>query len=370
MHSWSNSDITPPTLKIQKVSGSLTNAVFFVSCPSVPVVPTLLLRIYGPSSGSLINRTRELHILHSLSSRYHIGPKVYGTFENGRIEEFFESTTLTANDLRDPKISSWIGARMAELHQVDIATVELQSTPASSTFGKSSNVTWPIAATKNVKLWLVAAQEVLSLDTVSDEIRASMDLDRFKIEWDQYIHWLGKTEIIRGSSPIVFAHNDAQYGNLLRLASLKEGHADHRQIIVVDFEYAAPNPAAFDIANHFHEWTADYHSDVPHLLHSERYPTLEQRQNFYRAYLIHRQASSPSPTALATSSEALETELDKLDSQVRAWSPSSHAMWALWGVVQAREVLEGKDSEPEFDYVAYAQCRMASFRRELKALLV
>ncbi len=141
------------------------------------------------------------------------------------------------------------------------------------------------------------------------------------------------------------------------------------QIIVVDFEYAAPNPAGYDIANHFHEWTANYHSDVPHLLHPERYPTHEERQNFYRAYLIHQQAPQLSSTAVDISSEALQAQMDQLDSQVRAWSPSSHAVWALWGLVQAREVLEGKDTEPEFDYVAYAQCRLAGFRRELKALL-
>ncbi|KAI0702442.1 kinase-like protein [Cytidiella melzeri] len=369
LHSWSNSDITPQALKIQKVSGSLTNAVFFVSCPSVPFVPTLLLRIYGPSSGCLISRPRELHILHALSSRYHIGPRVYGTFENGRVEEYFESTTLTANDLRDPEISSWIGARMAELHQVDIATVELQTPPASPTFDERSDVSWPIAVTKNVKSWLAAAQEVLLLPAVSHEIRSAMALDQFKVEWDQYICWLGKTQRGHNASAIVFAHNDTQYGNLLRLGALKEGHAEHRQIIVVDFEYASTNPAAFDIANHFHEWTADYHSDVPHILHPDRYPTLDQRNNFYRSYLIHQQEFDVSSTAVAPSPEFLEAEMDKLESQVQAWSPSSHAMWALWGIVQAREALEGKDSEPEFDYVAYAQCRMESFRRELNILL-
>ena len=103
---WSHRAITADTVKIQKVSGSLTNAVFFVSCPSIPHTSILLLRIYGPSSGSLISRPRELHILHALSSRYHIGPRVYGTFENGRVEEYFDSGALTAADLRDAKVST------------------------------------------------------------------------------------------------------------------------------------------------------------------------------------------------------------------------------------------------------------------------
>jgi len=371
LQSWSHRDITPQTLKIQKVSGSLTNAVFFVSCPSIPYIPTLLLRIYGPSSGTLISRPRELHILHALSSRYHIGPRVYGTFENGRVEEYFESATLTAADLRDPKISSWISARMAELHQVDIAVVELQTPPISPTFGESGDVSWPIAVTKNVKSWLAAAREVLALPTVTEEIRSAVNLDQFKTEWDDYIRWLGKAEKHVGSSPIVFAHNDTQYGNLLRLATPKDSSAEHRQIIVVDFEYASTNPAAFDIANHFHEWTADYHSDIPHILHPDRYPNLEQRYNFYRGYLAHHRAPYVSSDVQVgtTLPEHFESQLQRLDSQVRAWSPSSHAMWALWGLVQAREILEGQDSEPEFDYIAYAQCRMDSFRREFQALL-
>ncbi len=43
-------------------------------------------------------------------------------------------------------------------------------------------------------------------------------------------------------------------------------------------------------------------------------------------------------------------------------------MWAIWGVVQAREDLENGFAEPEFDYLGYSQCRMAGFRREIQAL--
>lgn len=52
-----------------------------------------------------------------------------------------------------------------------------------------------------------------------------------------------------------------------------------------DYEYAAYNPIAFDIANHFCEFAADYHSDTPHILDYTRYPSLEQRLRFCQAYL-------------------------------------------------------------------------------------
>ncbi|KAJ3556865.1 hypothetical protein NM688_g1790 [Phlebia brevispora] len=364
---WCNHEITPQTLKIQKVSGSLTNAVFFVSCPSIPRVPIILLRIYGPSSGSLISRPRELHTLHILSSQYHIGPKVYGTFENGRVEEYFDSAALTAEDMRDPIISSWIGARMAELHQVDVDTIESQSPPSSPVPSRPTRAgdVWQIGVKKNVKSWLAAAREVLALPTVSEQLRIALDLDAFGQEWERYLSWLSNFEAQVGASPVVFCHNDAQYGNLLRMTRLKSGVPEHRQIIVVDFEYASPNPAAFDIANHFHEWTANYHGENPHLLKADRYPTLEQRYNFFAAYLTHYHHLNAS-----ISRAALESKMKILDEQVRAWSPASHAMWAVWGIVQAREALEGEDGDPEFDYIEYSRCRLEGFRREIRALSV
>lgn len=179
------------------------------------------------------------------------------------------------------------------------------------------------------------------------------------------------------------------------------------QIIVVDFEYAGPNPAAFDIANHFHEWTADYHSDAPHVLTSLRYPTREERNNFYLGYfgslmlgsspaptsrpLFHKSGSSSSinslpglngtytPTSSISSSSSglfsvdlstrlgqaeLEDAMDGLDAQVRAWSPASHAMWIIWGIVQASDdVINGAISD--FDYLGYATGRLDMFYKDL-----
>ncbi|ESK98495.1 choline kinase [Moniliophthora roreri MCA 2997] len=356
--SWLNQNIVPQDVKVDKVSGSLTNAVFFVSCPTTPEAKTLLLRIYGPSSGEMISRPRELHTLHILSSQYGLGPRVYGTFENGRIEEYFDSKALTASDMRNPQISRWIGARMAELHSVDVEVIEETS---AETRGEGKG--WEISAKKNVKAWLGPAKEVLQLPALSQADREELDLDKFKQDWDRYMKWLASVDDVTNASRRVFAHNDAQYGNLLRLTKVKDGLAPHRQIIVVDFEYASPNPATFDIANHFHEWTANYHSSTPHLLDPSRYPTPSERRNFYASYLEHAHKGAPLTDA------ELTAQLDKLDEQIRYWSPSSHAMWAVWGIVQARDDLQNDVKEPEFDYIGYAKCRMASFRREIAALL-
>lgn len=75
----------------------------------------LLLRIYGPQVEHLIDREAELQILRRLA-RKRIGPRLLGTFVNGRFEEFFNAQTLTFDDLRVPETSKQIAKRMRELH--------------------------------------------------------------------------------------------------------------------------------------------------------------------------------------------------------------------------------------------------------------
>ncbi|KAJ3918181.1 kinase-like protein [Lentinula edodes] len=271
--SWSSPLITAEELVIHKVSGSLTNAVFFVSCPSIKETITILLRIYGPSSDSLFSRPRELNTLHILSSRFNLGPKVYGTFENGRMEEYFPSKTLTAEDMRDPQISRWIGARMSELHSVPIEVTE----------------------------------------------------ERF------YLTWLSNVDDVHNGSRRVVAHNDTQYGNLLRL--------EDAELIVVDFEYASPNPASFDIANHF----------------IDRYPTPRERENFYLSYLEHSGTSPGSMLQQAQSLEKIYLALSVPDILLTS-ALVCHAMWCMWGIVQSRDDVMNNVTEPEYDYVGYSRC--------------
>ena len=63
----------------------------------------------------LIDRESELSILRRLA-RKKIGPRMLGTFTNGRFEQFFQARTLTAKDIRNPETSKHIAKRMRELH--------------------------------------------------------------------------------------------------------------------------------------------------------------------------------------------------------------------------------------------------------------
>lgn len=119
-------------ISVERLSGALTNAVYVVSPPKrrqessgsdgqlrsasfVKDPPKLLLRIYGPQADHLIDREAELSILRRLAKK-NIGPRLLGTFANGRFEEFLHARTLTKDDLRNPETSKQIAKRMRELH--------------------------------------------------------------------------------------------------------------------------------------------------------------------------------------------------------------------------------------------------------------
>jgi choline kinase len=112
------------SISVERLSGALTNAVYVVSPPAnLPSTPELgkkapekvLLRIYGPQVEHLIDRKNELSVLQRLA-RKKIGPRLLGTFTNGRFEQFFNATTLTTANLREPETSRQIAKRMRELH--------------------------------------------------------------------------------------------------------------------------------------------------------------------------------------------------------------------------------------------------------------
>jgi len=171
------------------------------------------------------------------------------------------------------------------------------------------------------------------------------EIEDLKIKLELYIN-----------SPIVFAHNDTQYGNILRLT---DGN-----LVVVDFEYAGYNYQAFDIANHFCEWMYDYRSSDPHKMKLDLYPNENQQIDFLQSYIDteryyltsndHTINNSPSPPSLT-----YDNYLQKLKSDVYAFTLVSHIMWGLWGLVQSGQ------SQINFDYLSYGMGRLHRFR-ELK----
>lgn len=147
---------------------------------------------------------------------------------------------------------------------------------------------------------------------------------------------------------------------------------------MIDFEYAGANVPGYEFANHFAEWTYNYHDPVkPHACDTTKYPTPEQQHRFVKAYVNHKSpysasdASTPrldTPTSSATPSlhhaasttsivdfmldarapqggwkeeelrlEAeVEQRVKELLDETNLWRIANSAQWVSWGIIQAK----------------------------------
>lgn len=110
----------------------------------------------------------------------------------------------------------------------------------------------------------------------------------------------------------------------------------------IDYEYAAPSPAAFDIANHFAEW-AGFECRYDQL------PTKSERLDFIHHYI----ESYFSFTKDA--STGIDQEAQKLAEEVDVYRGIPGFYWGIWALIQA--VI----SEIDFDYANYAELRLGEY---------
>ena len=109
-----------------------------------------------------------------------------------------------------------------------------------------------------------------------------------------------------------------QYGNILRL--LPSGTSplllpanEHKQLIVIDFEYAGANVPGLEFANHFSEWCYNYYDpEAPYALTHQLYPSVAEQERFIKAYIMHGtglplSASSESASNLSGSENEAST---------------------------------------------------------------
>ncbi|KAI7892954.1 kinase-like domain-containing protein [Mucor mucedo] len=305
--------------KVRKMAVRSKSSPALMDTVVKPSKQRMLLRVYGVGCDQILDRQNELNWLSRLS-HLNIGPKMLGIFGNGRFEEYLPSTTLTKDDLREPAVSKQIATRLFQLHSI----VDLYPPNLSSD---------KLQVWQNIDQWYSALSTELIHNLKNNPAwKEQIDKDLCLVQLRNEID-LCKILLSKNPSPTVFAHNDTQYGNILKMN-------DTNELVVIDFEYAGYNPRGFDLVNHFCEWMYDYHSSKnPATMHYDAYPTQRQQISFLTSYSLDH--------------------VDTLLKEVDDWKMACHLFWALWGLVQASQ------SQIDFDYFYYSMQRITAFRAEL-----
>ncbi|XP_014102715.2 choline/ethanolamine kinase isoform X1 [Bactrocera oleae] len=317
----------------------------------------VLLRIYGEVHGEEDDALGGIiteSVVFALLSERNFGPKLYGIFPGGRLEQYLNARALLTCELAIPKISKKIAEKMAEIHTLDI--------PMS----KEPEWLWNC-----IDRWLKTLTGILSRTDWGDKTPLVDVVRNFDFRKEKA--WL-QSVINEGNYKVVFCHNDMQEGNILYSNSSNSDKTsgasdcpisaedelqipytqirndDESDLQIIDFEYCAYNYRGFDLANHFIEWTFDYSNPAsPYYYHlKQHYPTTEQRQRFYSSYLrkLHEDSPGYTPTA---------REFSEMDAEVRVFSMFSHLFWSVWSAVMTLATIE-------FGYWEYGVARIREYQ--------
>ncbi|CAF3394076.1 unnamed protein product [Rotaria socialis] len=336
------SSITIEDMRMERISGGLSNYLYCCSLPE-NVQPLgdeprkVLLRVYGEAHKKHRGTLLIDSVVCTLLSERKLGPRVHGIFPEGRLEEFIESESLRASEIRDPKTSRKIGRLLGELHQLDMPLVK-------------------------EPIWLYYTIERHLSDLPTDTNKFEIEEDReifqelrsvcnFTEEFEQLKKLLASIQ-----SPVCFTHNDFQPGNILRLKSHPE------KFTVIDFEYCSYNYRGFDIGNHFCEFMFDYTSSKawPFFnLDFTLYPNKIQQINFLSSYadaiISSANEKANEGSLLSTNNNNREELIDQLMKEANYFALASHFFWTLWSINMATS------TAIKFGYMEYARARLTAY---------
>ena len=318
-------------VSLRQLGGAMSNHVFRLQHVEAKAQP-LLLRLYGflddaagDDSGQLFSRNREVAVA-SLVADLRLGPQCYIVFANGRLEQLLDCQPLKSPLLRTRAVSRAIATAVASFHQ--------RVTPQLAVTG--DNELWA-----RLRKWHRLATDVMpGHEALEAAGRAVSELEAECKSWERSG---------RPGSGVVFTHADLQHLNLLAPSDLST-------VTLIDYEYACMAPAAYDIANHFCEWAADYSDATPGgmLNYPDRYPGHDSRVAFCVDYLTALSVGHDSgPGDQGPPAESLVADAVALAAAADRYALASHLLWGFWGVIQARRC------SVEWDFVGYAELRFA-----------
>uniref|UniRef100_A0AAR2LJZ7 ethanolamine kinase n=1 Tax=Pygocentrus nattereri TaxID=42514 RepID=A0AAR2LJZ7_PYGNA len=329
--------------QITIIRGGLSNKLFLCALPeeqqSAGDEPrNVLLRLYGAilqmscNKGESRQSNKENHfqgaeamilesVMFAILAERQLGPKLYGIFPQGRLEQFVPSRKLATEELRIPSICAEIAEKIAKFHRMRMP------------FNKEPK-------------WLFGTMEKYMSQVQSLTFTRETHLRKFT----QLMTYGLPQEMENGLILSMRSRAKAFSRNILLLSGRE--NMDKQKLMLIDFEYSSYNYRGFDIGNFFCEWMYDYNCDTSPFFktNTSNYPTKAQQMHFFKSYL------SEYDLELAKLSEEDQLKLrEDMLVEVNRFALASHFFWGLWSMIQARI------STIEFGYLDYAMARFDAY---------
>ncbi|KAI4214466.1 MAG: hypothetical protein LQ351_002883 [Letrouitia transgressa] len=308
---------------------------------------SVLLRAYGKGTDVLIDREKEA-ASHRLLAKSNLAPPLLARFQNGLIYKYIRGQVCTPEDLAREPVWRGVARRLAEWHALlPIGSAE----NASATAGVGGAMTLlPSLSTPRVpsqetinaitpgkihpNVWTVMQKWILALPTTGNaETERQATLQK---ELERTVEDLANVPNL--------GNDGVRIGNVIvhpRAPDKPSGAIE--TVSFIDYEYATPAPAAFDLANHFSEW-GGFECRYDNL------PNRSTRHAFITEYLATyaQHAELPPGTDLSSYTRRLNSEVD-------LYRGVPGLYWGVWALIQATI------SQIDFDYASYAEVRLQEY---------
>ncbi|KAJ3641303.1 hypothetical protein Zmor_027815 [Zophobas morio] len=301
---WRKEDV-----ELKLLTDGITNKLVGCRHKDEDEAETVLVRIYGNKTDLLIDRKAETRNI-LLLSKLGLAPHLYATFQNGLAYQFVPGCTLTHQTVTEEHIYRLVATRMARLHKVQVPN---QHTPRPFIWNK-------------VQSFLDLVPDVFT-DTNKHTRFQGLKIPKALLQAE--LHYL-KRVLDEPGLPVVFCHNDLLLGNVVYTQ-------EKNCVTFIDYEYAAFNYQAFDIANHFLEFAGVEDADF------SRYPSEELQRNWLCIYLEEFKGNFGAE------------DIDRLLREVNRFVLVSHLFWGIWALIQTEH------SYIDFDFLGYAAVRFEEY---------
>ncbi|CCD65080.1 ethanolamine kinase [Caenorhabditis elegans] len=281
-----------PEITFEYFSVGITNKIFSAGFGTEHVI----FRVFGHNTNKVIDRENEVIAWKQLAE-YGFAAPLYGKFNNGLICGFLEGKSLAIEQMRDSKFNMNIAKRIAQLHSSVPTNGKTPVFEKMRTFLQQLNPSFEKESQQNF---------------FHENFPTDLGAEISKIE----------KMIVMLKEPIVFCHNDLLVHNIVY-------DSEKKSIEFIDYEYAFPNYALYDIANHFCEYAGVEGSpDYSKCL------TKDEKWAFINDYLRFSNGKEHSDTRIAT-----------MFKNLLLFEAAAHLFWAVWALVQAQ------NSTIDFDYL-------------------
>ncbi|KAJ5091788.1 hypothetical protein NUU61_006658 [Penicillium alfredii] len=317
----------------------------------------VLMRAYGNGTEVLIDRERETKS-HALLASLGLAPPLLARFNNGLLYRFLRGKPCGHFDLISPPIWRGIAQRLGQWHAVlpsqginatTVKDLTVTETPDAAINQQDEEFSVIQPRRAGPSMWAILQKWILALPVATPEQRSRRANLQEELQW--IVSELDDGKGL-GEDGLVFSHCDLLCANVIVLPS-EDGSALSEdgiaQVSFIDYEYAVPAPAAFDIANHLAEWVG-YDCDYSMI------PTKSVRRQFLteyaKSYCQHRSIDAASQSEI----------VDKLYNDVDRFRGIPGFYWGVWALIQAQI------SQIDFDYANYAETRLGEYyawKREL-----